>query len=32
MAPYVFMLFLGILVLIAFPALTLIVPQALFSP
>jgi C4-dicarboxylate transporter DctM subunit len=31
MAPYVLMLFLGIIVLIAFPALTLIVPQALYS-
>lgn len=32
MAPYVAMLFLGILVLIAFPSLTLVVPRSLYNP
>jgi C4-dicarboxylate transporter, DctM subunit len=32
MGPYVLVLFLGMLVLIAFPSLTLIVPQAFYSP
>ena len=32
MGPYVLVLFLGILVLIAFPSLTLVVPQAFYSP